>query len=148
MRIRYSPARYSHIKELEAININAMPENYKHSFWALIISQHLSIVAKCNDVIIGYILMGKIDKEHNAVTIISLAVDSKFRGKGIGRTLLNSGIEKGRKIKKNGINLTVRISNSIAIKLYKANGFIEIETIADYYKNPDEPGLCMIRNLG
>ena len=145
MRIRFFPAKYSHITELEAINKASMPENYEKKFWALILSQHLSIVAKCDGAIIGYILLGTIDPKVNRVSIISLAVDAEFRSQGIGRELLRRGIVIGRKNKTTTtVDLTVRISNKVAIKLYESNGFNVSETISDYYKNPEEPGLCMV----
>ncbi len=141
MRIRYFPAKFSNTVELDAINRASMPENYETRFWTLILSQHLSLVAKCNNIIIGYILIGTINDE---TTVISLAVDAAFRGNGIGKELLHHGIKKLKKNRNNGkLHLMVRKSNLIALKLYQNNGFIIKKTIPDYYSNPQDDGISM-----
>lgn len=65
--------------------------------------------------------------------IVSIAVAEGSRGKGAGRELLGTLMEKlaaaGAKI----MRLEVRESNSRAISLYRAAGFGEGEKIKNYY---------------
>lgn len=138
MRIRYFPAKYKHIAELDALNRAALPENYSAEFWAEIIAQHRSFVAIHNGVIIGYIIIGTLD---NQLTVVSFAVDNKFRGKGIGTQLLKMGLDTSKK----NIYLIVRAGNLIAQKLYHAVGFCHSKHLPNYYTNPDENGIEMVK---
>ena len=53
------------------------------------------------------------------VEIRALVVDKKFRGKGLGEALLIASIEQSLIWSTITISLEVRISNYIAISLYK-----------------------------
>lgn len=139
MRIRYFPAKHGHIDEIDSINRASMPENYSSYFWAEMISQHLSLVAKCGNEIVGYVLIGKMDEQ---MTLISLAVKADFRGNGIGKELLQRGILA---MKKKDIYLNVRASNIVAQTMYLKAGFTIIATHDKYYSDPQEDGLLMLR---
>jgi ribosomal-protein-alanine N-acetyltransferase len=139
MRIRYFPAKCGHIAELDALNRASMAENYPVDFWKLIISEHLSMIAKYNGVIVGYILVGTLNGE---LSVISLAVDVTFRGNRIGKTLLHMALTNLKKNK--SIHLSVRVSNSVAINLYKKEGFSIVKMISNYYNDPQEDGIEMI----
>ncbi len=75
--------------------------------------------------------------------LLRIAVDEKYRKKGIGRMLIDSMIH--RCVENNGENifLEVRESNKPAISLYESVGFDEISRRKDYYKDPVEDAVIM-----
>ena len=77
--------------------------------------------------IIGYIIIREaIDNIH----ILSIAVDTTFRKKGIGSQLLNN-----IKLKSKNITLFVHTINNIALDFYKKNNFKIIDIMFSYYDN-------------
>jgi ribosomal protein S18 acetylase RimI-like enzyme len=75
--------------------------------------------------------------------IATIAVDSRYRRRGIGRALLHAcesklGVPRSR--------LTVRISNQIAISMYEKDGYASTEIWHNYY-NDGEDGMVMEKNL-
>lgn len=76
--------------------------------------------------LISYIFNNKIKSKHIAY-LFGLYVKSEYRGKGIGKKLLESALNKimeNRNIKK--INLSVNSQLNVPITLYKKFGFIEV----------------------
>lgn len=67
--------------------------------------------------------------------IFSLAVDPKYRGKGVGKTLLKAAFNTLRKRKIAYVWLEVRANNLVAQRLYRSMGFIEVGFIPYYYKD-------------
>lgn len=120
------------------INLKCLPENYSKDIWIKIFDnykQHCFVATVSNEVV-GYILSGCID---NRYSIISIAVDSNYRNKNIGKQLifhcLNSYFNKD-------VYLHCRTKNP-ALDLYKKIGFKELELIKDYYQNPTDDGYDM-----
>jgi ribosomal-protein-alanine N-acetyltransferase len=75
--------------------------------------------------------------------IATIAVDPRYRRRGIGRALLHAceaklGVPRSR--------LTVRISNEVAISMYKKDGYATTE-IWNHYYNDDEDGMVMEKVL-
>ena len=75
--------------------------------------------------------------------IATIAVDSRFRRRGIGRALLHAceaklGVPRSR--------LTVRISNDTAISMYKKDGYTTTD-IWNHYYNDGEDGMVMEKVL-
>ena len=75
--------------------------------------------------------------------IATIAVDSRFRRRGIGRALLRAceaklGVPRAR--------LTVRISNQTAIAMYEKEGYATTEIWSKYY-NDGEDGMVMEKEL-
>lgn len=84
------------------------------------------IVDKNTDKVAGSVLVGN-KKDKGFIT--DLWVDKKYQGNGLGNKLIKDAIHKY-----NGIDLTVRKDNDVAIHLYKKYGFISIEyDNKDYY---------------
>ena len=75
-----------------------------------------------------------------------LAVDADHRGRGIGRRLLGRAIDVLEDTGAGSVKLEVRISNEVAISLYRSFGFEHRRTIPNYYGN-GEDALVMIRAL-
>ncbi|MBK9210010.1 MAG: GNAT family N-acetyltransferase [Anaerolineales bacterium] len=75
--------------------------------------------------------------------IATIAVDSRFRRRGIGRALLRAceaklGVPRSR--------LTVRVSNQVAISMYEKEGYATTEIWSKYY-NDGEDGMVMEKEL-
>lgn len=142
-RIRFATSR--DIAEIISINFKTLPEHYSNSFFMelLLDSPETFVVAENNNKIIGYIMcrieygfsvlkkMSLARKGH----VVSFAVLEEYRGKGIGKKLVEQSIE-GMKIRKcNESYLEVRTDNIPAIKLYESLGFDRIATLNTYYKD-------------
>ncbi|MBI5354617.1 MAG: GNAT family N-acetyltransferase [Chloroflexi bacterium] len=75
--------------------------------------------------------------------IATIAVDQRFRRRGIGRALLHACEEKLGVIKS---RLTVRISNQGAISMYEKDGY-KMTDIWNAYYNDGEDGMVMEKVL-
>lgn len=94
--------------------------------------------------VIGFILLlYAVD----AYEIIRIAVLPEYRGRGIGEKLIKEAVDF---IKEKGIEnifLEVREGNAAARKLYEKSGFEECGVRKNYYSNPKENGIIMIKRL-
>ncbi len=97
------------------------------------------VVSKHGEQVTGYVLMAQSD-EQNTHWILSLAVDSQHRGKGIARSLVENVITKASS--GSVIKLTVDPNNAPAYKLYTSLGFKVLEKEEDYFGD-GEPRLVM-----
>lgn len=145
--------------ELDIVSLNDIDDIYKIeqvSFKKPWKKKYFYLLVNRNDVmfvklifenkIIGYFILifEKINYIKSA-HLINVAIGPSYRGQGFGKFLIYAvnkiAINEGCKI----IRLEVRISNKIAIDLYKKSGF-EVSKILDkYYK--DEDGLLMEKYL-
>lgn len=69
--------------------------------------------------------------------IMNVAVREEFRRQGVGRLLLESLIEEGKKRGALFFTLEVAFDNRSAIRLYEGFGFREVGRRKKYYKNSD-----------
>ena len=84
------------------------------------------------------------------VELMTIAVDPKFRGKGLGNALLKACFEDLLMTPVKRMVLEVAADNPAAIKLYQKLGFEKISERKGYYARPDgQPAtaLVMARNL-
>ena len=79
--------------------------------------------------------------------IINVATAASFRGRGNARSTLQAVFDECKKREINYISLEVRESNIPAISLYESLGFTIEGKRKDFYKNPRENALVMIKNL-
>jgi len=75
--------------------------------------------------------------------VATIAVDSRYQRRGIGRALLHAcenslGVPHSR--------LTVRLSNHVAISMYERDGYKTIELLKGYY-NDGEDAMLMEKEL-
>lgn len=92
--------------------------------------------------LVGYICpMLLLDEGH----IFNVAVHPLFRGKGIGKILVNRVIEECRISGAEFITLEVRISNQSALSLYRSIGFTECGHRIRYYENGEDALLMEYR---
>ena len=96
-----------------------------------------------NGEVIGYIIGKKIPPEGE---IYRIAVREDKRQRGIGYRLLSYGLktELGEGVE--SVFLEVRSKNTAARALYKAYGFSEIGVRRNYYQNPSDDAIVMIKN--
>lgn len=94
------------------------------------------LVAQYDNIVVGYIIfwIRYEDEGH----IISLAVDGKYRKKGIGKELVNYAINIFEKCSVREIKLEVRIKNEGARKFYIKMGFGEKEVLKKYYEDGED----------
>ena len=76
-----------------------------------------------------------------------LAVDPEFRGRGIGRLLLEASIATARQRAAGVLYLEVRESNLAARALYDGHGFETVGRRPGYYSEPREDACVMRLNL-
>ena len=91
---------------------------------------------------IGFIA-GDPRQSNGAVWIATIAVDPRFRRRGIGSALM---LECERRVSMSVIKLTVRISNQGAIRLYERLGYHTCDIWRAYYSD-GEDGLVMSKTL-
>ena len=94
------------------------------------------LVAQHDNIVVGYIIfwIRYEDEGH----IISLAVDKKYRKKGIGGDLVDYAINIFEKCNLREIKLEVRIGNKGARKFYKKLGFEVKEILKNYYEDGED----------
>jgi len=76
-----------------------------------------------------------------------IAVSQDWRGRGVGRMLLEAVLERVQEHRVRELFLEVRPSNLGARALYERYGFIEIGRRRDYYSRPREDALVLRRAL-
>ena len=79
----------------------------------------------------GYILSLKRKKYYR---LYSLAIGNDFQNKGLAKRILEYSFEK---LKDKDFSLEVKISNEVAINLYKKFGFEIKKVLKDYYEDCD-----------
>ncbi len=83
----------------------------------------------------GYICpLQVVDEGH----ILNVAVDPLFRGKGVGRMLVQRVLDDCRMNGASFVSLEVRVSNSTAISLYSRLGFTVTGKRKQYYENGED----------
>ena len=128
-------------------------KSFEHPFsQTVILSQVVlhygtSLVAVINGKVIGYAIAAiKLTKEGRALHLLNFAVDPKYRGMGIGRLMLRTLEKLARKTGLKAIVLEVSTQNHVAIRLYKSEGFKEVEILKNYYPWGEDAYL-MIKRL-
>ncbi len=66
-----------------------------------------------------------------------------YRGRGLGRKMLEELIKRGRDLGAGDFTLEVRGSNKTAIGLYESLGFERAGVRPGFYRNPEEDALIM-----
>lgn len=77
--------------------------------------------------------------------ITNIAVHPEYRGKGMGKKLVEGLIEETSKIDIHRITLEVRRSNTAALALYKKFGFMPCGVRPEYYQDNGEDAIIMWR---
>ncbi|MCX8058679.1 MAG: ribosomal protein S18-alanine N-acetyltransferase [Spirochaetes bacterium] len=119
------------------------PWNYIY-FYSCFIHPNIKIYkALLKNKIVGFIIIN--EEEEASIHILNLAVHPDYRNKKIASNLLNHVIALYKNNYKK-FYLEVRISNEIAISLYKKFGF-KIEKIIKNYYGENEDAYLMILEI-
>lgn len=86
-------------------------------------------------VLVGYAVVVYVLDE---AQLLNLCVHPSARGYGVGRLLLRHLITEAVREGMNQVVLEVRLTNSVACKLYRSEGFEEIGRRPGYYPGPSE----------
>ena len=136
------------LQSVMEINRVCLPENYTDFFF---MDLHQSfpetfIVAEENNQVVGYIMCrievglsnfgfgGLIRKGH----VVSIAVMPEYRRKGIAYALISRAFEGMQFYKAKQCFLEVRVTNDIAMSLYKKLGFEITKTMKGYYSDGED----------
>jgi ribosomal-protein-alanine N-acetyltransferase len=137
------------------INRVCLPENYGDFFFMDLYNRfpETFIVAEENGEVIGYIMCrielglsnfgfgGLVKKGH----IVSIAVLSAHRRKGVGEALVKEAMEGMRFYNAKQCFLEVRVTNTPAINLYKKLGFQVTRTVHGYYSDGEDAYVMSIK---
>ncbi|MFO1408553.1 MAG: ribosomal protein S18-alanine N-acetyltransferase [Steroidobacteraceae bacterium] len=66
--------------------------------------------------------------------VLNLCVDTRLRGRGIGRQMLMLLLERSRDAGMTEVFLEVRPSNAMALALYQSVGFVQVGVRKGYYQ--------------
>tara|TARA_Y100001960_G_C14707869_1_gene845343 strand:+ start:720 stop:1214 length:495 start_codon:yes stop_codon:yes gene_type:complete len=107
---------------------------------------YYSLVLKEAKQVIGFAILSVSTEESH---LLNIGLASSRRGQGLGRELLEKMIMAAEVMGSKKIFLEVRVSNIIAIDLYKASGFKEIGLRKNYYRLKDgrEDAILMSKSL-
>lgn len=100
------------------------------------------IVCREGDEMLGYCTVLTVLDE---MQIINVATDSRHRRRGIASLVVRAVLEEGRSRGLRSASLEVRESNLAAISLYTELGFESVGIRRNFYKEPRENALVMIR---
>jgi len=105
---------------------------------------HRVLIAEIEGEIAGY---ASYYIELKEARLTNIAVAPQFRRKSIAKKLLEYILDVVKNAGCQHIFLDVRPGNRAAISLYLKYGFYEAYRRPDYYKNPNEDALVMVRDL-
>ena len=77
--------------------------------------------------------------------IYRVAVDEAYRRRGVAYRLLDYAVKTSRGRGLESLFLEVRSENEAAISLYRAYGFAEIGRRKNYYRNPTDDAIIMLK---
>ncbi|HIJ60300.1 MAG TPA: ribosomal protein S18-alanine N-acetyltransferase [Nitrospirae bacterium] len=104
----------------------------------------VSLVSELKGQVIGYIIAKIVIDE---AQILNFFVHQKFREMGVGHllmtSLLQTLIDEGALF----VYLETRKNNESAIRIYERFGFLGVAIRKDYYVNPTDDGIFMIKGL-
>ncbi len=96
-------------------------------------------------ILVGF---GGYSKAADQADVIDVAVLPAYRRRGIARALMHAVLSDAATRGAEAIFLEVRASNAPAIALYTALGFTSCGVRKNYYANPREDAVLMMRALG
>lgn len=102
------------------------------------------LVAECDDEVLGYIGIQEICFEGY---VTNVAVFPEHRRKGVAKALIEKALCDAEKRDCDFLTLEVRESNFSARNLYEKLGFIVSGERKNFYRDPDESAILMIKNF-
>ena len=142
--ILYRYAKNGDVFDILSLDDENFSNNFDEKFYLEYIKNQRVVVAENQKNIVGYILFNQILDE---AEIYKIVVSKEFRKKQIAFKIVEFLLDELKKNDVKKIFLEVRKSNIPAISLYKKCGFINIREIIDYYTNPKEDGIMMLKEV-
>lgn len=142
--ILYRYAENKDVFDILSLDEENFSNNFDEKFYLEYIKNQRIIVSENEKSIVGYILFNQILDE---AEIYKIVVSKNFRNKQIAFKIIEFLLDELKKNDVKKIFLEVRKSNIPAISLYKKCGFINIREIIDYYTNPKEDGIMMLKEV-
>ena len=130
------------IASLEKANFS-LPEKREDFEKMIDDGEKVLLLATFNGEAAGYVAAYTVLGESDILTV---AVEPKFRGNGIGKALIIA-LEKELFGKSEAIFLEVRRSNESAIRLYESSSFCKVGERKNYYKLPTEDAILYKKDL-
>lgn len=143
--ITVKKAERNHVPQIAEIERNSIPQPWSEAAFAAALEDKkaVTLAAFCGDVLCGFItgvyLLDTAD-------IYSVAVSEDYRGKGVGKRLLEKFFS-ALPDEVQAVNLEVRESNIPAIKLYEKTGFEQVGLRKNFYQDPRENAVLMTKKL-
>jgi len=128
--------------ELEALS---PPWTYSGLLSEMNNAKTLFAAAVEEDTILGFIILRHYMTDEGE--LLQIAVDKMYRRRGVADMLLNASYEWAKERGMRKMYLEVRESNEAANELYNKHGFRQVGRRKDYYINPVEDSLTMLKEL-
>lgn len=138
---------FSQLEKIAEIESNCIPEGWSLKAFEDWFDESKTIVfaAVYGGEIIGFVNGSWVLDEGE---LLNIAVSEKYRRQGLAemllKTLENFFAEKNVKT----IYLEVREKNKSALSFYEKHGFIKNGLRKNYYRNPDDNGVLMMKKTG
>ena len=142
--ILYRYAENKDVFDILSLDEENFSNNFDEKFYLEYIKNQRVVVTENENIIVGYVLFNQILDE---AEIYKIVVSKNFRKKQIAFKIMEFLLNELKKNNVKKIFLEVRKSNIPAISLYKKCGFINIREIIDYYTNPKEDGIMMLKEV-
>lgn len=111
-------------------------------FTFLLREDTLFLVAEEGEKILGYCGVVTVQDEGD---ITNVAVEKNSQNQGIGKKLLEEMFQRIQKAGVCRLFLEVRAGNAAALHLYEKMGFVQMGIRKNYYEQPVEDGVVMMR---
>ncbi|XP_078491433.1 N-alpha-acetyltransferase 20-like [Ciona intestinalis] len=138
----YRPFTCEDMLKFNRVNLDPLTETYAVGFYLQYLAkwpEYFMVAESPGGDIMGYI-MGKVegrtpDDWHGHVT--ALSVSSEYRRMRLAAELMKHLEDVSEKKKAMFVDLFVRKSNQVAVKMYEKLGYIVYRTVLDYYSSPN-----------
>ncbi|MBQ7384160.1 MAG: ribosomal protein S18-alanine N-acetyltransferase [Clostridia bacterium] len=142
------PVRFAreHIGQVAELERRFFSEPWSESALSLLLTEEYPSFVLVTDTgeVVGYI---SAQRALDELQIINLAIREGYRGRGFGVMLLETAEAYCRGEEIVSLSLEVRESNSAARGLYKKQGYREAGVRKNFYRQPTENAVVMIKNL-
>ncbi|AKG38805.1 hypothetical protein MA03_05320 [Infirmifilum uzonense] len=127
------PEDLFYIVELEEKTFGPDAFGFNHVFYLFEKCRDYFLIADYKGLLVGYIVSCRESEEE--LHVHSIAVVEWFRGKGVGRRLMEETINLARQRGLRRIRLEVKTENVAAIKLYEKLGFVRKDILRNFYED-------------
>jgi ribosomal-protein-alanine N-acetyltransferase len=141
---RFVAAAPQHASDIAAMHAEAFRRGWSEDEVEALLTDR-AVVGDCasiNGKVAGFILSRRAADE---AEILSVAVNGRQRGHGVGRALLDLHLRRLAGMGVRAVFLEVEEGNEPALKLYRGAGFRQVGQRPDYYPQPDaKPAAALV----